>query len=61
MEELKSKRGGARAGAGRPRSTPSVTIAVRVREEIREKLYRIAEDESKTVAQLITEWVKAHP
>lgn len=59
MEEMKSKRGGSRAGAGRPRSTTEmVNIGLRVPVTIRDKARQIADQEKKTITQLFIEMVE---
>lgn len=59
MGEIKTKRGGARAGAGRPRTAPdSVNICLRVPTTIRDKAKILADSKNKTVTQLFIEMVE---
>lgn len=59
MDEMKSKRGGARAGAGRPRTAHEmVNICLRVPVAIRDRAKQIADREKKTVTQLFIEMVE---
>ena len=60
-EQVKSNRGGARAGSGRPRKAPTATIAVRVPIDIAEKFWTIVDQEQTTARELVTKWVSSHP